>query len=676
MIFFALSPTFRCILVVAGITTLGRSGIGIVSWKIIDNIMEGPIDNIRHNFQETALAFTCFASMQKSVTEERFNLAVGPLEHFLQQNIANGIKVSKKIISTIRLVIQPFMSDLKDEDTEEDISAKGLKKYATDLETREMAKNGITSHVDDAKGDASQSVLKYSKFRNKLTKKLLVRIEDRCMEMFNSVSAKCIGVLETVKQTCYSNLFDLLAKHVCPKFDQEQYCTMSKQNETRNTCQSLMKGKSNELFPESMDEEMDSFKNSTNTITDEINLNVHLKRYDSERKLNVKLMGQLSNMVHSEVHYLHLALNSLREFLNLWVLLFVFVVFEDSIIFCRNFLTDVEFQNFYLTKYFWRIDKNREHQHKSTLYPLSNAEKKINKVGNVFGWPTKKERGSMKLPLILWVTLVSLVVAAISVDHYFYRVLSVVNDYGNFVFRNAGANKISLQIRGEGIFVDWLREILEFNFTRSSNTTINAKGCNKLPNPPNYSTYKTTLLMPLLYLFVFHILLNYMIKRITVVFVMGYMFRKRHKTRIIYLYNKILYSRENSRRMARAKVRYEAKRQSMYHKDNALMWMFKDGFVKTKIINKYFKLYRCLLCDVKYSFDHIIMCLKCPASYCTKCFVNNEKCCYACYALEDKVNSLKSQIEKPLNYKEKIDRIKNAIKGDKRVSFIIEEKAQ
>uniref|UniRef100_A0A0K0E967 DC_STAMP domain-containing protein n=1 Tax=Strongyloides stercoralis TaxID=6248 RepID=A0A0K0E967_STRER len=667
MLFFAYSPIFRSFLIVAVITTIGRSGLTIVSWKVMDNLINGPITNIAENFKQTATGFTCFVALQKNVTEERFTLAAGPLEHFIQSNIAKGIKISKKIINTIKVILQPFKDEVE-EKTDEDELAESLKKYKTTIEERELVKNDIKNIIDIQKTNVSDTIIKHSKFRSKLVKKMATRIEDRCMEIFRQVTTSCISYLDSAKEACYSKIPNFIGQHLCPNFNQEKYCSGTTEDETKKKCDNLIANNSDTLFPVTFDEEIQNFKDSSNHITDEMAIAMHMKKIDGERKTNVKLMGQLSNMIHSEIHYIQIAIESMKEFGNLWVLMFVYIIFEDSVIFCRNFLNEIEFENNYYTWYFWKIDNERQKSKKTYLYPLTNAEKKINKIIKVFSKPTINEKKAMKLPFILWIVITFIVIGIISADHYFYRVLIVVNQYGNIIFDTSGNNTISLNITGEGVFVDWMREMLSFNYTRVSNTTVTSNFCNKIPVKPNYIDYFQSLGLPLFYMLFCQVIFNYLIKRITVVYILGYMFRKRQKTRIIYLYNKILYSRENIRKMTRAKIRFEAKKEILYHQDSALMWIFSKGYIKNHIIDRFFKLYKCILCEERYQYVKIISCnvKNCPGVFCYKCWLNNNKLCYVCLTKSDKVNSQKSRIiEKEDLYLEKYKKIKDSIKESK-----------
>lgn len=56
----------------------------------------------------------------------------------------------------------------------------------------------------------------------------------------------------------------------------------------------------------------------------------------------------------------------------------LYFIFRDAISMIKNYLNNIEFNNVYLTKYFWHIDKRRREAGEIFLYPLSKAEIKAN----------------------------------------------------------------------------------------------------------------------------------------------------------------------------------------------------------------------------------------------------------------------------------------------------------
>lgn len=56
----------------------------------------------------------------------------------------------------------------------------------------------------------------------------------------------------------------------------------------------------------------------------------------------------------------------------------IYTIFRDSIKMIQNYLNNIDFNNVYLTPYFWHIDKKRENEGKIFLRPLSKAEKRAN----------------------------------------------------------------------------------------------------------------------------------------------------------------------------------------------------------------------------------------------------------------------------------------------------------
>lgn len=62
--------------------------------------------------------------------------------------------------------------------------------------------------------------------------------------------------------------------------------------------------------------------------------------------------------------------------------------------------------------------------------------------------------------------------------------------------------------------------------------------------------------LPLIAMLLLQVMFSYVIRRLVLFYVVGLIFRKRSKARIIQLYNRTLVARENDRRLGRSRLRY------------------------------------------------------------------------------------------------------------------------
>lgn len=66
---------------------------------------------------------------------------------------------------------------------------------------------------------------------------------------------------------------------------------------------------------------------------------------------------------------------------------------------------------------------------------------------------------------------------------------------------------------------------------------------------------------------ILQVIFGYVIKRATLFYVIGNIFRKRNKARIIHLYNKMLFVRINGRSLARARIRFQVERRILQREE-------------------------------------------------------------------------------------------------------------
>lgn len=94
-----------------------------------------------------------------------------------------------------------------------------------------------------------------------------------------------------------------------------------------------------------------------------------------------------------------------------------------------------------------------------------------------------------------------------------------------------------------------IRSIADFNFTKRMHREVSNRVCIVEPKQPDWTFIMTHIFLPLTMMLLLQVMFSYVVRRIVLFYVVGLIFRKRSKARIIHLYNRILLVRENERRL-------------------------------------------------------------------------------------------------------------------------------
>lgn len=132
----------------------------------------------------------------------------------------------------------------------------------------------------------------------------------------------------------------------------------------------------------------------------------------------------------------------LQKILCLFMLRMVYV----SINYYVKYLNDVEFDNFYITKYFKHVDQRRKEQRMDAILPLRTYEKsKYIDVDHIFS-RTHHESTTVCFNLLQF--LLELVTAGlfILIDHLVVELLQIVRKRSKIVYQQDGEHEVRFNV--------------------------------------------------------------------------------------------------------------------------------------------------------------------------------------------------------------------------------------
>lgn len=354
----------------------------------------------------------------------------------------------------------------------------------------------------------------------------------RCQNQFNKAAAKCRDMFKNAYNTCYDTVTWVAAWLLCWPMKLTFICNIADAIGGANRCDPSKHidpgfGEGYEYLKQSRASLLKNFKG--------VKLQFHVKKIKQ-----LEDVRDAADTAKSVLHDVQLRKNILDQILVLLkrILAFVFLkIILDSQNYQDKYLRDIEFDNFYITKYFKKIDARRHAQDKHTLLPLKKIERK-KLVDPLNLTPLAKEReqllGQTFKLLLEMITATTFVL----LDRLFYEALDLVRRHAKIDYTQIGHHDIKLQVKGTGMIANLLRSVVRgFNVKKRIKYVRSNAQC--LPQPyllPNYYLYKIYGIYFLVWILIW---LQAYIQRFRRV-ICAYFYRKREKKRVLFLYNESL----------------------------------------------------------------------------------------------------------------------------------------
>ncbi|CAG9537036.1 unnamed protein product [Cercopithifilaria johnstoni] len=545
---FAISPLFRCAIICVLFGALGKNGQNLLTVIVFNSLSAGPIENIVENFQVSTNMITCHIKQKEDMMTQRIVMATGPIESFMAKEFGKSTSKGRKVIAMLKSLVEPIEYDftLSDED-------RALAATIDAAEALQRRDTLLNKEPENVKEDAENKMQKsappaWNKLKSKLSKLLSIRMHYQCNEVFDKGVKKCHDTFRDMKNKCYSILWflPLFKGHICDKFDTLQICQVSKKvTEALTFCDQM----TNQVLSrtKNLDSYLTDVHNLTEDIMDHLRVNMHYRAIVEPRNVRIYGIKEVKYRIAQNFRLLKIILITLKQILGCLFVLMIYTIFRDSVTMIRNYLNDIDFNNVYLTPYFWHIDRKRQNEKKIFLYPLSKAEMRANNLMTPISPPTKAEIRASWLPLAKFTFLLITASFVVFIDFVLYKVI--------------------YNIDGTGFIADLVKEMINFDYHSYRNMTISLEECIYNPVSPDWSYAGKYIFFPLGIMFLLQVVFGYVIKRITLFCVIANIFRKRNKARIIHLYNKMLFVRTNARKLARARIRFQVERRILQREE-------------------------------------------------------------------------------------------------------------
>ncbi|CAD6197623.1 unnamed protein product [Caenorhabditis auriculariae] len=662
---FATNSLFRCAFFCVLIGAFGKQGQYPFTMLIVGNLQEGPISNVVHNYELTSELVVCHLELQSKIISNRVALLTGPMEELVERMITKGTRTMRKIVKEVRELLSPFLSDLTMENTKEDKKAVEEAIQVQNIEKRKEKILKLWQKALDRPLTADDEVVKeltylndsslanvsleqpppWKTFKTQFAQKFAARMTSRCDDIFNKGIDKCRDLATQLVNACKEAIFWPLEMFICPQLNIESICNnLQRRVQAQELCRTqLEKAK----MDPSMEGDLLDVMNMTEELEENSKINLHTALVESPRLEVEYQLSDLKVKVKTASNYVKGLISITRQAIQAFFVYFVYCIFRDAVGMIRRYNEDVDFNNCFVNSDFWKIDQYRSQKGQAHLTHFSKSEVREWHVLNFFSFPTKTERRAALRPFIRWFVLMFTVVMLVLVDFYFYSFLFSVVDGAKQSVNQTGQSSANIEITGNGTVADFLKTMVNSNQSVELDKTISNEHCLIYPRPPNRDILIWWLFVPLILSFLFQVLFSFAMRRIVINYFMPFMYPRRSRVRLIYLFNKLLVNREKHRSQARARIRFIVERWNVQTEEAAgADWLAPDSFLKFYIIDKLFRTSKCLLCNERMRPHRLLYCSqdKCQASFCQTCVDDNHGMCYACLVTAKEVNSQRSQL--------------------------------
>ncbi|CAB3229036.1 unnamed protein product [Arctia plantaginis] len=533
----------RCISLLIYPMFCGKAGRGVLKVVVLTYVVAGPITNMGINAREVVRVFACSTQLSYNLSKEEHTLIAEPFRktalgvHREMDQIKETLRSVSDIVSPIEYEIENTEEiELKREENDYLDKLLGSKCRSRLIEKKYKSLLPLQEDFTHL-----QLIDKKNIYQNMYKKKF----EYRCENLLTHAISTCTEAFDIAYDQCLAAL-RVNSSLMCRPLKLDHACQIVHIIGSNATCDST---KQTDLGFEEGYIALERAKHElTNNLEDiKLQYKVAYERelYDIQ---DAKETGE--RVIHAFEEKITL-MGTVAVALNLYVAFLFLRILVAAVNYHDRYLTNIEYDNIYITKYFKQLDERREMRGDMTLLPLKKMERI--KYIDVHSMSYKNVEQNTFLAQILKVMLEMVTATTfVMLDRLFYEALDVVRQHAQIDVVQEDSRDVDIEVEGSGILASLFRKLLE-NISSGGSTqrSFTNKECVPHPRPmPFYYYFKIYggYLWILLLLYVNPYTLR--LRRLAC----SYFYPKREKQRILHLYNDILKKRMKMQKTLRRRA--------------------------------------------------------------------------------------------------------------------------
>ncbi|XP_055852072.1 protein sneaky isoform X2 [Episyrphus balteatus] len=618
---FVFTTAIKCITVLACVGLLGKTGRSFLRALCMTYIISGPLSNLAFNGQETVRVFACTTVLTYNLTKTRFDLMSKPFQNTLAA-MKDEMADIRKNFENIEEVLQPIKDEIDDENQNNSSNVNPIVERFIRQDILPALSFADPTNQTERLSKAQAIKDKYSKKMQLRCREQLEKGENRCKNAFSSAHEKCMERLPVVVDTllCWPLRIDFV-------------CNMELlgYQETGGICDpsGVIDPKLGENMINLKETEHDLFQNVTDA-------GISFEVVKIQQPPQLKAAKETANIVMEEITAKKKSFDYIMSIMQR-ILSFVFLrVIHSSIMYHRNYLRRIDFDNIYIMPYFKRIDQRRGERNQHTLLPLKKFQRNFLVDTEKPCNHSKDESRAMTFLFLQFILEIFVSGLFLLLDHMIVVLLKIVASKSEITYYQEGEHIISFSINGTGLMARLMRTTLKnFNMHERVSTFLTNKPC--LPQP---SALPKRFYLTLLGLYLATLLLIYY-STLTMrsrMYICGFFYRKREKQRTLHLYNKMLKNRKILFETMYRKVKDDLEAKKLKMNLNLLLRL-RFKYPKYFSWLRWFNITRrnCLICGEREPRNvQFVECTTsdCNFTYCEECWLDIGEVCVACQSGE------------------------------------------
>ncbi|XP_049303981.1 protein sneaky isoform X9 [Bactrocera dorsalis] len=333
---FLFTSSLKCITLLIFMGMAGKSGRSYLRALSFAYIITGPIANLAANGGEVVRVFACATTLTYNLTKTRLDIMIKPFQKTLN-SMENDLIDVEKSFEKMNEILLPIR-----------VEVGGADYDSYDNLTLRKAEN-MGHHVQKT----------YTKKFETRCKRQIVKGEKRCREAFAKAHTECENKFPRIVRT-----------FLCWPFQVDFICHMNLLGKPDMIC------KPNEVLPSNFGDNYVQLNDAQNTLfrnTSEVELKYKVKSVITHA--DMRALDHISDIVVDEFNAKKKTFDVIMHITNTILSLLVFKVAVAAVVYHKKYLSNIDFDNIYVTDYFRQVDDRRKRNKKPTILPLTKFEK-------------------------------------------------------------------------------------------------------------------------------------------------------------------------------------------------------------------------------------------------------------------------------------------------------------